>query len=83
MSAWLEIRILAIGWNSLDALAALISGLSAGSAARVGFGLDTLTKLTPAWPCRHLSLLGATVFILCFQRSRRSSFLELVPRRGH
>jgi len=36
--------------GNLDALAALFSGFSAGSATRVGFGLDTLTKLTPAWP---------------------------------
>lgn len=39
-----------IAWNSLDALAALISGFGAGSVALVGFGLDTLIKLTPARP---------------------------------
>jgi divalent metal cation (Fe/Co/Zn/Cd) transporter len=33
-------------WNSLEALAALISGLVAGSVALVGFGLDSLIEVT-------------------------------------
>jgi divalent metal cation (Fe/Co/Zn/Cd) transporter len=35
-----------IFWNSLEALVALISGSMAGSAALVGFGLDSLIELT-------------------------------------
>ena len=34
-----------IGWNTLEALAALISGLIAGSVALVGFGLDSLIEV--------------------------------------
>jgi divalent metal cation (Fe/Co/Zn/Cd) transporter len=33
-------------WNSLEALAALISGFIAGSVALVGFGLDSLIEVT-------------------------------------
>ena len=35
-----------IFWNSLEALAALISGVFAGSVALVGFGLDSLIEVT-------------------------------------
>jgi divalent metal cation (Fe/Co/Zn/Cd) transporter len=35
-----------ICWNSLEALAALISGFIAGSVALVGFGLDSLIEVT-------------------------------------
>jgi len=35
-----------IFWNSLEALAALISGFMAGSVALVGFGLDSLIEVT-------------------------------------
>src|SRR6266481_1604517 len=35
-----------IFWNSLEALAALISGFVAGSVALVGFGLDSLVEVT-------------------------------------
>src|SRR6202166_2743759 len=35
-----------IFWNSLEALAALISGFIAGSVALVGFGLDSLIEVT-------------------------------------
>src|SRR5258708_580657 len=33
-------------WNSLEALAALISGVMAGSVALLGFGLDSLIEVT-------------------------------------
>ena len=35
-----------IFWNTLEALAALIAGLMAGSVALVGFGLDSLIEVT-------------------------------------
>jgi divalent metal cation (Fe/Co/Zn/Cd) transporter len=41
---WLE--YFTIFWNSLEALAALIAGLMAGSVALVGFGLDSLIEVT-------------------------------------
>ena len=34
-----------IGWNSLEAVAALVSGLNAGSVALVGFGLDSFVEV--------------------------------------
>jgi len=34
-----------IGWNSIEALAALITGLLAGSIALVGFGLDSMIEV--------------------------------------
>ena len=34
-----------IGWNSIEALAALITGLLAGSIALVGFGLDSVIEV--------------------------------------
>lgn len=34
-----------IGWNCLEAMAALVSGLLAGSIALVGFGLDSLMEV--------------------------------------
>jgi divalent metal cation (Fe/Co/Zn/Cd) transporter len=52
-----------IVWNSLEALAALISGFIAGSVALVGFGLDSLIEVTSGaallWRLRQdLSPLG-------------------------
>jgi divalent metal cation (Fe/Co/Zn/Cd) transporter len=41
-----RLEYLTILWNSLEALAALISGLIAGSVALVGFGLDSLIEVT-------------------------------------
>src|SRR5258706_3413853 len=35
-----------IVWNSLEALAALVSGFLAGSVALIGFGLDSLIEVT-------------------------------------
>ena len=44
-------------WNSLEALAALISGFVAGSVALVGFGLDSLIEVTSGaallWRLHH------------------------------
>lgn len=46
-----------IFWNSLEALAALISGFIAGSVALVGFGLDSLIEVTSGaallWRLHH------------------------------
>src|SRR5580704_12286958 len=46
-----------IFWNSLEALAALISGFVAGSIALVGFGLDSLVEVTSGgallWRLHH------------------------------
>ena len=41
-----RLECVTILWNSLEALAALISGLIAGSVALVGFGLDSLVEVT-------------------------------------
>jgi len=41
-----HLQYFTILWNSLEALAALISGLLAGSVALVGFGLDSLIEVT-------------------------------------
>ena len=41
-----RLEYVTIAWNSLEALAALISGLIAGSVALVGFGLDSLIEVT-------------------------------------
>ena len=44
-------------WNSLEALAALISGFMAGSVALIGFGLDSLIEVTSGvallWRLHH------------------------------
>jgi divalent metal cation (Fe/Co/Zn/Cd) transporter len=44
-------------WNSLEALASLISGFAAGSVALVGFGLDSLIEVTSGaallWRLHH------------------------------
>lgn len=37
---------LTIGWNSLEALVAIVAGLLAGSVSLVGFGFDSLIELT-------------------------------------
>ena len=41
-----RLEYVTIFWNSLEALAALVSGLIAGSVALVGFGLDSLIEVT-------------------------------------
>lgn len=41
-----RLEYLTISWNSLEALAALVSGSVAGSVALVGFGLDSLIEVT-------------------------------------
>jgi divalent metal cation (Fe/Co/Zn/Cd) transporter len=40
-----RLEYVTIAWNTLEALAALISGLLAGSIALVGFGLDSLIEV--------------------------------------
>lgn len=39
---------LTIGWNSLEAIVALLSGMAAGSIALVGFGLDSVVEVSSA-----------------------------------
>lgn len=39
------LEYLTIGWNTLEAVAALIAGLLAGSIALVGFGFDSLIEV--------------------------------------
>lgn len=50
---------LTIGWNSLEAVVAIASGLMAGSIALVGFGLDSVVEVSSAlvigWRLSHRS----------------------------
>ena len=46
--AW-WLTALTMGWNSLEAVVAIISGLIAGSIALVGFGLDSIVEVSSAW----------------------------------
>jgi hypothetical protein len=41
-----RLEYITIFWNSLEALAALLSGVVAGSVALLGFGLDSLVEVT-------------------------------------
>lgn len=41
-----QLGYLTIGWNSLEAVAALVAGLFAGSIALVGFGFDSLIEVS-------------------------------------
>src|ERR1700758_5207071 len=41
-----RLEYITIFWNSLGALAALVSGVVAGSVALLGFGLDSLVEVT-------------------------------------
>jgi divalent metal cation (Fe/Co/Zn/Cd) transporter len=43
-----RLEYLTIGWNSFEAAVALVSGLSAGSVALVGFGLDSVVETLSA-----------------------------------
>jgi divalent metal cation (Fe/Co/Zn/Cd) transporter len=45
--AW-WLTALTIGWNSVEALIAILSGLLAGSVALVGFGLDSVVEVSSA-----------------------------------
>jgi cation diffusion facilitator family transporter len=45
--AW-WLTALTIGWNSLEAVVAIVSGLLAGSVALVGFGLDSVVEVSSA-----------------------------------
>jgi divalent metal cation (Fe/Co/Zn/Cd) transporter len=45
--AW-WLTVLTIGWNSLEAVVAIVSGWLAGSIALVGFGLDSVVEVTSA-----------------------------------
>src|SRR6266536_5204201 len=54
--AW-WLAALTIGWNSLEAIIAIASGLIAGSIALIGFGLDSLVEVASAlvivWRLSH------------------------------
>src|SRR3954469_3852768 len=56
--AW-WLTALTIGWNSLEAVIAIASGLIAGSIALVGFGLDSVVEVGSAlvivWRLSHRS----------------------------
>ncbi len=41
-----NLEYLTIGWNSLEAIAAIIAGLIAGSIALVGFGVDSIIEVS-------------------------------------
>jgi divalent metal cation (Fe/Co/Zn/Cd) transporter len=45
--AW-WLTALTIGWNSVEAVIAILSGLAAGSIALVGFGLDSVVEVSSA-----------------------------------
>src|SRR3954471_21474663 len=45
--AW-ALTVLTIGWNSIEAIVAIGSGLLAGSIALVGFGLDSVVEVSSA-----------------------------------
>lgn len=45
--AW-WLTALTIGWNSLEAVIAIVSGVIAGSIALVGFGLDSIVEVSSA-----------------------------------
>src|SRR5215213_11624030 len=45
--AW-WLTALTIGWNSLEAVVAIASGVIAGSIALVGFGLDSVVEVSSA-----------------------------------
>ncbi len=45
--AW-ALTALTIGWNSLEAVIAIVSGVIAGSIALVGFGLDSVVEVSSA-----------------------------------
>ncbi len=52
-----KLEYFTIGWNSLEAIAALLSGLVVGSVALVGFGLDSFIEVTSGaallWRLHH------------------------------
>src|SRR4051794_15492506 len=56
--AW-WLTALTIGWNSLEAIVAIASGVIAGSIALVGFGLDSVVEVGSAlvivWRLSHRS----------------------------
>jgi divalent metal cation (Fe/Co/Zn/Cd) transporter len=41
-----NLEYLTIGWNSIEAIAAIIAGLIAGSIALVGFGFDSIIEVS-------------------------------------
>src|SRR5437899_12449714 len=43
-----SLQCFSIAWNSLEAVAAIISGLVAGSISLVGFGFDSVVEVTSA-----------------------------------
>jgi divalent metal cation (Fe/Co/Zn/Cd) transporter len=70
-----RLEYLTIGWNSLEAIVALIAGFVAGSVALIGFGLDSIIEVFAAgvvlWQlrtgreeARALRLIGGTFFAL-------------------
>ena len=42
----LRLEYLTVGWNTLEALLAVVFGIAAGSIALVGFGLDSVVEVS-------------------------------------
>lgn len=68
-----RLEYLTIGWNSVEAVAALVAGLLAGSIALVGFGFDSLIEVSSAaillWRLfagEHRENLALKLVGLCF-----------------
>jgi hypothetical protein len=49
---------LGLGGHVLEATAAIVAGLVAGSIALIGFGADSVTRRPPAWSCFGWSPAG-------------------------
>jgi len=58
-----------IGWNSLEAVAAIGAGASAGSIALVGFGFDSVSDKICALSCRTSTLTRHTKESFCIELS--------------
>jgi divalent metal cation (Fe/Co/Zn/Cd) transporter len=65
-----RLEYVTIGWNTLEAVVALVSGLFAGSVALVGFGLDSV-----------IETLSAGILLWRFRDDRQSRKREQTARR--
>lgn len=65
-----RLEYLTIGWNTFEAVVALVSGLLAGSVALVGFGLDSV-----------IETLSAGILLWRFRDELHSQKRELTARR--
>src|SRR5688572_4379628 len=67
-----NLELLTIGWNSLEAVIAVASGLIAGSIALVGFGVDSVIEVSSG-----VALLWRLSLDADFQRRERIEALTL------